>query len=154
MKKYFLPASVSLCIGIFMAYFIISQYKSLDKITVSSKAEEVYFIERGIYSDKENMENNMKDFSNYIYNVEDNMYHTYIGISNNINNANKIKKVYKNLGYDLDIKKKVTDNNDFINILSQYDDVLEKTEDEESIKVICNQVLSNYEEYKDGKYKN
>ncbi|MBR3198930.1 MAG: hypothetical protein IKG27_02835 [Bacilli bacterium] len=154
MKKYFLPISFSLCIGILMAYFIIHQYESYDGIMVSGMASKLYYVQRGVYSNKENMENNMREFTSYIYNVLDNMYYTYIGVSMDKNNALKIQNYYKEKGYDTYIKEKMISNSEFIKILSEYDNILAKTDDKESIKVICNQVLSKYEEYENGKYKN
>lgn len=146
MKKYLFPVTISLLIGISMAYFIIKQYEGMPILAVSSNAETLYYVERGIYSDLENMENNMKDFTDYIYNTENNQYHTYIGITTNKENALKIQNYYKNLGYDTNLVEKITDNKEFINILKQYDELLNKTDDSESIKTICNQVLAKYEE--------
>lgn len=146
MRKYLFPVSVSLILGISMAYFIIKQYESLPALAVSSDAESLFYIQRGVYSDMDNMKNNMKDFTNYIYNVEGNQYYAYIGITTSKENALKIQNYYKSLGYDTFLKEKVTDNKDFINILKQYDELLAKTDDNESIKVICNQVLAKYEE--------
>lgn len=137
-----------------MAYFIINQYDSLENITVSKMASKLYFIQRGTYSDKENMENNMKEFTNYIYNVENNMYCTYIGISKSYTNALKIQEFYKKTGYEVEIKEKVVDNNEFVKILDEYDNLLSETEDEKAIEVICNQVLSKYEEFKNEQHKN
>ena len=146
MKKYLFPVTISLLIGISMAYFIIKQYEGMPILAVSSNAETLYYVERGIYSDLENMENNMKDFTDYIYNTENNQYHTYIGITTKNENALKIQNYYKNLGYDTNLVEKITDNKEFINILRQYDELLNKTDDSESIKTICNQVLAKYEE--------
>ena len=151
MKKYLLQISISLFIGVFFAYYIIRQYESLDGITVSALACDIYYVQRGVYSSRENMENNMKEFMNYIYNVEDNMYHTYIGVSKYKENALKIQKIYKDEGIETIIKKKVVDNSDFMEILNQYDDILSKTDDGESIKVITRQTLTKYEEYVNGK---
>ena len=152
MKKYLFPITVSLIIGTLMAYFLISGYDHADSITVSKNAETVYYVQRGVYSTKENMKNNMVDFENYIYNVEDNMYYTYIGISINKKNAEKIQGYYKEKGYDTYIKEKVTDNNGFITVLKQYDELLSKTKDDNTIVVICNQVLAKYEELVNNEY--
>ena len=146
MKKYFFPISVSLILGIGMAYFIIKQYEEMPALAVSSDAETLYYIQRGVYSDLDNMKNNMKEFSHYIYNVEDNQYYAYIGVTTNKDNAVKIQNYYKSIGYETFLKDKVTDNEDFINVLRQYDELLAKTNDNESIKTICNQVLAKYEE--------
>ena len=146
MKKYLLPVLISLILGIGMAYFIIKQYEEMPSLAVSSEAETLYYIQRGVYSDMDNMKNNMKEFTHYIYNVEDNQYYTYIGITSNKENALKIQNYYKSIGYDTFLKDKITDNKNFISILKQYDELLSKTDDNESIKVICNQVLAKYEE--------
>lgn len=154
MKKYFVPFSVSLLVGIAFAYFIIHQYESLDGVTVSALASEIYYVQRGVYSDRENMENNMREFTNYIYNVEDNMYHTYIGVSKYRENAEKIQNIYKAEEIETIIKNKIIDSKDFMEILSRYDDILKKTDDAESIKVITRQTLAKYEEYVNGKREN
>ena len=146
MKKYFFPISVSLILGIGMAYFIIKQYEEMPALAVSSEAETLYYIQKGVYSDLDNMKNNMKEFSHYIYNVEDNQYYAYIGVTTNKDNALKIQNYYKSIGYETFLKDKITDNEDFINVLRQYDELLAKTNDNESIKTICNQVLAKYEE--------
>lgn len=146
MKKYLLPVSISLVLGISMAYFIIRQYETMPALAVSSEAESLYYIQRGVYQDMNTMSDNMKDFTNYIYNVEDNQYHSYIGITTSKDNASKIQNYYKEAGYETKIEERITDNKDFINILKQYDELLAKTDDSESVKVICNQVLAKYEE--------
>ncbi len=146
MKKYLLPVSISLILGISMAYFIIRQYETMPALAVSSEAESLYYIQRGVYQDMNTMSDNMKDFTNYIYNVEDNQYHSYIGITTSKDNASKIQNYYKEAGYETKIEERITDNKDFINILKQYDELLAKTDDSESVKVICNQILAKYEE--------
>ena len=146
MKKYLLPVSISLILGISMAYFIIRQYETMPALAVSSGAESLYYIQRGVYQDMNTMSDNMKDFTNYIYNVEDNQYHSYIGITTSKDNASKIQNYYKEAGYETKIEERITDNKDFINILKQYDELLAKTDDSESVKVICNQILAKYEE--------
>ena len=135
-----------------MAYLLISSYDNAEGITVSKNAETVYYIQRGVYSTKENMENNMTDFEHYIYNVENNMYYTYIGMSKNKKNAEKIKEFYKEKGYDTYIKEKITDNESFLTILGQYDELLSQTDEGDTISVICNQVLAKYEELVNDEY--
>lgn len=130
-----------------MAYFTISHYKSLDSIKVVKYAVKLYYVQTGVYSAKENMEEEMKNFSNYIYNIEDNNYHAYIGVSKNKPNAIKIQNAYKESGIDTILKENVVSKSKFIDILRQYDELLSKTDDSESIKVISKHVLAKYEEY-------
>ena len=152
MNKYLFPVVLSLCIGGLLAYLIINGYSDAENISVSKNAEEVYYLRQGVYSSKDNMENSMQDFEHYIYSVEDNMYNTYIGISKNKKNIEKLKGFYQKKGYDTYIETKITDNEDFLIVLGQYDEVLSETEDENAINVICNQVLAKYEEMVNGEY--
>ena len=135
-----------------MAFLIISRYEDAESVTVSKNAEEIYYIQRGVYSNKKVMQESMMDFENYIYSVEDNMYHVYIGIAKSEKNAYKIKAYYKEKSIDTYIKKKITDNKSFLKILGQYDEILTKTNDSKTINVICNHVLSKYEELVNGEY--
>ncbi len=147
MKKYIFPAFLSVIIGVSLSFLIIKSYDNTSLITVSANTKKVYFIQSGVYSDKQNMINSMTDFENYIYSVENNLYHTFIGITKSQNNANKIKEKYKQENITTYIVEKNITNSDFITILKQYDDVLTKTDDTKTIKVIENQVLANYKEY-------
>lgn len=147
MKKYIFPAFLSVIIGVSLSFLIIKSYDNTSLITVSANTKKVYFIQSGVYSDKQNMINSMTDFENYIYSVENNLYHTFIGMTKSQNNANKIKEKYKQEGITTYIVEKNITNSDFITILKQYDDVLTKTDDTKTIKVIENQVLANYKEY-------
>ncbi len=154
MKKYLFPVILSLCIGALLSYLIINSYNDIDSITVSKNAEEIYYLQRGVYSDKEAMEEGMKNFQHYIYNVEDNQYHTYIGISKNKKNIEKLAGFFQKKGYDIYIETKITDNEEFLVVLGQYDELLANTEDENAIGAICNQVLAKYEEMVNGEYQN
>lgn len=134
-----------------MSYYMISQYESLDNIAVSKEAKTLYFIQRGTYKEKENMDSDMNVFSNYIYSVEDNLFHAYIAVTSNKDNAIKIQNIYKDEGIETVIKEKIVDNLEFYKILIKYDELLSKTSDSGSIKTIVNQVLSKYEEYVNAK---
>ena len=67
MKKYFLTVLVSLVIGFFLAYFLLTQYKDFKGITVSSNGDEYYFLLLGKYSSKEEMEEAGINLENYVY---------------------------------------------------------------------------------------
>ena len=67
-------------------------------------------------------------------------------------NAEKIKEFYKEKGYDTYIKEKITDNESFLTILGQYDELLSQTDEGDTISIICNQVLAKYEELVNDEY--
>lgn len=147
MKKYIMPILSALLVGFLLAKFMIDQYDKKENLkTVFNSYETLYFIQQGVYSTKESMEKNMSDFAYYIYNIENDKYYTYIGITKTKENSDKLKGFYEKLGYITYIKEINVDNIGFIEILNQYDQLLETTEDENTIKAICSQVLSKYEE--------
>lgn len=146
MKKYMLTFLSALIIGFFLANFFINQYDDYKGIKVSSKGDELYFIQYGVYSSVDSMEENTISLQNYVYNIDDNLYYVYVGITKREENAKKIVDYYKELGYDTMIKKFSIVNEDFINLLTNYDEVLGNTDDKTAIASVINQVLIKYEE--------
>lgn len=146
MKKYVFPVTLALLIGLFMSYFFINQYDNTGTIKINRGSEKIYYIQHGVYSSVDSMKTAMTDFENYIYSEEDGVYYAYVGITKNKENADKIKKYFNDKGYDAYIKEKRVDNEGFLTILGQYDNILAETNNGDTIKVICNQVLAKYEE--------
>ncbi len=145
--KYIIPVLIALIVGFFFSYYVFNQYESKEKIkTIFSDNNKVNFIQYGVYSTKESMEENTKALNYYIYNVIDNKYYVYIGISKSNIGTEKLKGYFKELGYDIYVKELSLSNNKFITTLEQYDLLLENTNDKDTIKTICNQVLAKYEE--------
>lgn len=145
MKKYFWSIFFSLIVGVYLGRFILNQYDDFNIFPVSLSYDTVYFLQQGVYSNEEIMKNNMSSFDYYIYDVEDDGYHTYVGITKNHENALKIKEFFKEKGYDIYVRENNIKNNSFISVLNQYD-ILLSNSDKSSIDSICNQVLSSYEE--------
>lgn len=146
MKKYFFTVLVALIIGFFISIFFINQYDSYTGIKVSYVGDELYFIQYGVFSSIENMEEETISLQNYVYNQIDNMYYVYVGITNSGDNANKIINYFKNLGYETIIKKYQVNNKLFVEKLINYDEILSKTNDNTVISSLISQVLSEYEE--------
>lgn len=146
MKKYMLTFLSALIIGFFLANFFINQYDDYKGIKVNSMGEELYFIQYGVYSSIDSMEENTISLQNYVYNIENDLYYVFVGITKSEGNADKIVNYYKNLGYDTIIKKFAISSENFIDLLTNYDDVLTNTNDKTAIASVINQVLMKYEE--------
>lgn len=146
MRKYFITFLMALIIGFFLANFFINQYNDYEGIKVSGTGEEIYFIQYGVFSSIESMEDNTISLQNYVYNIKDDLYYVYVGITKKEENANKIINYYKSLGYDAIIKKFEITSEEFLSLLDNYDDVLSNTQDETAISSVINQVLIKYEE--------
>lgn len=145
MKKYFWSIFLSLIVGIYLGKFTLNQYSDLNVFPVFGNYDTLYFLQQGVYSSVLSMKENMNSFPYYIYNLDDDGYHTYVGITNSLENAKKIKEYFANAGYDIYIKENNINNSVFISIVNQYDLLLNDAEGD-AIGDICNQVLSSYEE--------
>ena len=148
MKKFIFPLISAILIGFLLGKFMFNQYdyKSSIKTVFNDKSEMVYFIQQGVYSSLESMEKNVTDFNYYIYDVIDGKYYVYVGMTKNKDNVSKLEGYFKNMGYIIYVKEFKIDNNEFLTVLTQYDELLLQTEDSKAIKTIQNQILAKYEE--------
>ena len=146
MKKYLLTIIVSLLVGFLLSFYMLKEYEKTDIFPVFNESETAYLIQQGVYSSMESMQENTAHLTDYIYSVIDDMYYVYIGISLDSSNVNKLQEYYKNKDINTIIKTTTLTDQEFIEILRQYDMVLNNTSVEETIKEICKQVLSKYKE--------
>jgi len=142
-----LPTLLALITGLVLGKFVLNQYDFSGKIIPTmSASKNAYFIQQGVYSSKESMEENTKSFPYYIYMLNNDKYYVYIGITFLEENMEKIKGYYKQKGYTTYVKQININNEDFITVLEQYDILLKETTDSEVVGTVCSQVLNKYEE--------
>ena len=137
---------MALIVGFFLSYAFINQYSDYKGIKVSNGGDELYFIQYGVYSSLESMEENTISLQNYVYNIDDSKYFVYVGITKDADNKEKILKYFKDLGYAVVVKKYSITNKKFLELLDNYDKTLKSTDDKTAISSIINQVLIKYEE--------
>lgn len=101
-----------------------------------------YLLQLGIYDTKEMMQRDTRNINPKVYEVKNNKYYVYVGISSNINNIDKIKGIYK----DEELTTKVINIKDeeFINNLRQFDILIDNTNDKDEILTIEEVVLSSF----------
>lgn len=145
MKKIFILVAVAIALGGISGKILFSKYEDLDQF-VFSDDKKVYFLEEGVYSTKQSLDNNTKEISPKLVIKDDDKYYVYVGITKSIDNAKKIKKMYTNKGYSIYEKEKNITNTEFLNNIEQFDVLVESTKKERDITTIQEVVLSNYEE--------
>lgn len=147
MKKYGLTILLAVITGVLLSKLFFSQYTDSKSLkTVFNKGETLYFARQGIYSSLDSVKENTMNLSYYIYNIVDDKYYVYYGITKDLENYEKIAGNLKSLGYD-NYREEITVSSDaFIETLEQYDLLLRETSDNTIIKAICAQVLASYEE--------
>lgn len=150
MKKYFKTFILASIIGFFLGMICIKQYKDSGTIKVASSSNTLYFIQFGVYSSKKNMEEGTIDLQNYIYNINNELYYVYVGITKDRENANKLVMYYEDLGYSTIIKEYEVVNKEYIKEIENLDEVLRITEDSTVIGSMANQSLEKYESVVNG----
>lgn len=146
MKKYFLVILISIVIGFFLSYFILTRYSDFKGIGVYNEGNEYYLLEYGSYNSKEELENKAIDLENYVYRVANGKYYMYIAISKNYDNILKMQKYYKNKNCVTEIKNFFISNKTFNEVIENLDNILVNSDDEVVINEIINQGLNKYEE--------
>ena len=146
MKKYLFTFVSALIIGFLLCNFFLKQYNDFNGIKVSGTGEKLFFIQYGVFSSLQSLEENTINLQNYVYNEQDNLYYVYVGITRLDDNVKKIVEYYKTLGNETIVKEFEITNKKFLEELVTYDEVLKKTDDTTAIASIINQVLSKYEE--------
>ena len=146
MKKYLKSLFVAIIIGLFLSNLFLKQYDSYSGIKVSSMSDMLYFIQYGVYSNINSMEENTINLQNYVYNIDDDKYYVYVGITSLDENKDKIVKYYSDLGYTTIVKTYEINNKKFLEKVKIYDEVLKDTTDITTISGIISQMLETYEE--------
>lgn len=132
-------------IGILIGRYIFNEYKAEAETTMKDINSSIYLMQYGVYSTEESMTENSKKLKNYFYFKDNDGYHVLIGITKKEDLKQKIIDSYK-ITEDIYMKKENTNNQEFLNLLDQYDNLVSTTEDEDTIISAEKQILSKYEE--------
>ena len=144
MKKTMLLAVIFVVLGAICGNYLYQ--KAPDSISVFQEDNAYYFLQEGVYSSKEIMQENAGDLTNKLTILEDNKYYVYVGITKTRENAEKIQKIYKDMGYQTYIKEMKLDNEEFSNNVVQFDLLVKESDSADDILTIEEVVLANYEE--------
>lgn len=143
--KFIFPLIIAILIGYGFGKLVFNNY-SKNINDVFSESSKVYFLQQGVYSSIKTMENNTTQVANYIYEKDGNYYKTYVAITKNADNINKLKETFNNLGNDIYVKEMIITNKTFLDLLKQYDDLISLSNDNSNILSITKQVLTKYKE--------
>ena len=136
---------ISIFIGTILGTILNTNYKYKIVNTIN-KDNTYYFIQEGVYSSKNLLQENTKDLNTKTVDKKNNKYYVYLGITRNIKIANRIKDIYKKEGYSTYIKEVNLDSEEFYNNVEQFDLLIKDTTDNEEVLTIEQVILANYEE--------
>ena len=148
-KAYLIPVLLSIVIGFVIGktmcdeYHTTSETKSVFQTTNSLK---VYYLQYGVYSNEENMKKSVLSLPYYIYRIEENQYHVYIGITSKEENVAKLQEYFQSFGYVTYKKEGYIKNQNYMEQLNTLDEMLMKVTDQKTINDINQKILENYKE--------
>lgn len=147
-NKIIVPTILSILIGGYLGYLIFNQYKynNSDVTTFNEESTPIYFLQQGVYSSIESMNENTNEISDYIYFKEDDKYKVYIGITTNKDNAEKITNIFKDKNYEIYTKEMNIEDKAFVEKLKQYDELIKASDDQNVILGLLKQILNEYEQ--------
>lgn len=111
-----------------------------------SEGDTYYFLQEGVYTSKIVLEENIKNIDIKIIDEKESKYYVYLGITKSEEIAKKLKKIYENNGYQIYIKEVTLVNEEFSSNVTQFDLLINSTDEPEEIMTIEEVVLANYEE--------
>ena len=145
MNKNLKYAFISIIIGILIGKYVFNQYNDDAINTIKESEEIVYLMQYGVYKNENNMIESTKKLANFLYYKDDDGYHVLIGITKNKKNKQKIVDSY-GLSVNIYMKEVKINNREFIELLNQYDILIDQTNDKNIIINSQKQILSKYEE--------
>lgn len=144
-KSTVLYVLIAVIIGITIGRYIFNEYNIEAKTTMKEENSDIFLMQYGVYSSEENMLTNTKKLKNYFYYKDTDGYHVLIGITKNENLKQKIVDSY-DISENIYMKRVNVNNQEFLNLLNQYDDLVSTTDDKDIIISAQKQILSKYEE--------
>ena len=145
LKKAMMPVFLSIICGSICGRVVYKIY--LGNNNFSYDGNLIYLIQSGAYSTYDSMRANTIGYD-YVYYEEDDLFKTVIGITKNMENIEKIKKVYDG---EIIISEYYTNNKELNNKIMEYDRLLLKEEDTVKVKEIIINMLNLYKDKNDTK---
>ena len=145
MKKLIVPLFSAIVIGLVLGKYFFSQYE--DKIDTAFKNDEkIYVLQQGVYSTMDNAKKYTTKLDYYIVDHDDKYYRVYAAITYNKNNVERLEGYFVSKGNDIYVRELSTNNLEFLELLKQYDLLLESSSGDNELLQIEKQILSKYEE--------
>ena len=141
MKKTIIKGIFFVVIGFVLGQILFGE--KLELIKKLQSGDTYYFLEEGVYTNYDNIQNHI--YRKIIEN-KNNKYHVYIGITRDKEVLNKLKKIYKKENINVTTKEIILESQEFKTNVEQFDLLIRNTKDDSQILTIEEVVIANYEE--------
>lgn len=142
-KKFIFSLIIAIASGTILGHTLFEKFKEEEQ-TVFNYKTPVYFLREGVYDNLNYALENANKFATKIIVKDKAKYYLYLAISKNEDNLAMIKKIYNN--NNLVVETKNINNESFLTVLDQMENLLKKTSNNEEKLTIEKVILANYEE--------
>lgn len=142
-KKFIFSLIIAIASGTILGHTLFEKFKEEEQ-TVFNYKTPVYFLREGVYDNLDYALENANKFATKIIVKDKAKYYLYLAISRNEDNLAMIKKIYNN--NNLVVETKNINNESFLTVLDQMENLLKKTSNNEEKLTIEKVILANYEE--------
>lgn len=142
-KKFIFSLIIAIASGTILGHTLFEKFKEEEQ-TVFNYKTPVYFLREGVYDNLDYALENANKFATKIIVKDKAKYYLYLAISKNEDNLAMIKKIYNN--NNLVVETKNINNESFLTVLDQMENLLKKTSNNEEKLTIEKVILANYEE--------
>lgn len=144
MKKILLKGALFILLGFILGNYIFgTKIKPLQSLY---NKETYYFLQEGVYSNEDTLKNNLRGITQKVVDYSNEKYYVYLGITKDLEVAEKLKKIYEAKGVKIYQKEKNVTSQEFSNNVEQFDLLIKATNEEDEILTIEEVVLANYDE--------
>ena len=141
LKKVLFPILLSVICGAICGKLVYQIYDK--KIDVDLNGEKIYLIQVGAYSTYDNMVDNMMINHYVYYEDDDGLFKSIIGLTENYDNVEKIKKTYKG---DVIVSEYYSKDEELNRKIKEYDKLLNDSTSGEEIQKIVLEMLALYKD--------
>ena len=135
-----IPLVISMLFGFICAKLVYKVYD--DEIRSKLSSSKLYLIQNGEYVTYDNMREENSG-NNYVYYKDEDGYKSIVGITKNVDNINKIKKLYSD---NVSVSEYYISNELLNNKQNEYDSLLSNTEDINQVREVVDNILNLYKE--------
>lgn len=132
-------------LGIFSGIYIYRQYEKENSLEVFNEEYTIYLLQYGVYKNKDSMLEAGNNITDYLYFEDKDGYHLIIGVTENKENTDKIRESF-NITENIYTKEVKIKNNEFMESLRQYDNLVKNSNSNQEVVAAEKYVLSKYEE--------
>ena len=144
MKKILIRGIIFIIFGFFLGQVIFGDGKNyLNRLR---KMDTYYFLQEGVYTDEKMLQNSLGELSQKIIDLDEDKYYVYVGITKDLEVAERLIDIYEKKGLKIYKKEKIVSSLEFSENVNQFDLLIKNTQEEDQILTIEKVVLANYEE--------